>query len=761
VTRRAVPAGIEAQAFNGTVPVGAAVAMERESHEYEDFLAGKRPSLAGSGLTVDPSDINPVLFPFQRDLTRWSLQKGRAALFPDAGLGKTPMQLEWARLSGQRTLILAPLSVARQTVQMAQDLLGMDVPYVRHQDEVRTHQITITNYEMMQHFDPEYFGAVVLDESSILKATEGVYRNKLIDAFERTAFRLCCTATPSPNDTQEITNHSAFLSIMPRRDVLATFFVHAADDARASGWRLKGHARPAFWRWLASWSMAMKKPSDLGYSDEGYELPALSIEPRIVGSNVTLPGKLFAAKLHGVSDRAQVRRQTKEARVKATLDLLTPDEPWILWCGLNDEGRDLARELGDRAILVEGADSPEAKAEALEAFIDSPNAVLVTKPTIAGFGMNFQHCAQMAFVGLSDSYEQYYQSIRRCWRYGQTRPVTAHVVLSEIEESIFANVLRKEREANQLAEELVKHVAAFEKAELGGVDIAGYEYEEGEQAGDKWRMLLGDSAERMADLPDESADLAVFSPPFQALYVYSPTERDLGNCATPDEFFAHMDYITAEMKRVMKPGRIVAVHCAQITAQKVLDGYIGLKDFRGQLIEHYTKHGFIYHREVCIDKDPQAQAIRTHSKALLFKQMRTDRSWLGPAIADFILVFRNGIGDPEVAIDQDPITEEQWIAWARPVWYGIRETETLQAPQKGNDERHIAPLQLGTIERCVRLWSNPGETVLSPFAGIGSEGYVAVKAGRHFVGVELKRSYFDAACRNLRQAEEGISRRML
>ena len=272
-------------------------------------------------------------------------------------------------------------------------------------------------------------------------------------------------------------------------------------------------------------------------------------------------------------------------------------------------------------------------------------------------------------------------------------------------------------------------------------------------SGQNWTMYHGDAAEVLTGVPSESCDFSVYSPPFQALYVYSPTERDLGNCRTPEEFFVHLGFITRELYRVLKPGRLMAVHCAQITAQKVLDGWIGLKDFRGQLIEHYGKHGFYYHREVCIDKDPQAQAIRTHSKALLFVQMRKDRSWIGPAIADYILTFRKGMDDPEVRIDQEALTEEQWIEWARPIWYGIRETDTLQAPPKKNDERHVAPLQLGVIERCVRLWTNPGDVVISPFAGIGSEGYEAVRLGRKFIGVELKPEYFDAACRNLHEAE--------
>jgi DNA modification methylase len=272
-----------------------------------------------------------------------------------------------------------------------------------------------------------------------------------------------------------------------------------------------------------------------------------------------------------------------------------------------------------------------------------------------------------------------------------------------------------------------------------------------QEFGSDWAMYLGDSAEVLHGVPDASIDFAVYSPPFQALYVYSPTERDLGNSRTPGEFFEHLGFITAEQARVMRPGRLVAVHCAQITAQKVLDGHIGLKDFRGALIEHYQGHGFVYHGEVVIDKDPQAQAIRTHAKGLLFVQLRKDSSWLRPALADYVLIFR-APGENAVPIHPD-ISEQQWIEWARPVWYGIRETDTLQRPPKENDERHVAPLQLGTIERCVRLWSNKGETVLSPFAGIGSEGYVAVRLGRRFVGVELKPEYFRTAIENLRRAE--------
>lgn len=442
--------------------------------DYDAFLASKR-SLAPT-MGKQPSAVHSSLFPFQADLTRWAIQKGRAALFADTGLGKTRMQLEWARQIGERTLILAPLAVAKQTVAEGAKL-DIEVTYARAQEQA-SDSITIINYEMLHRFEPSSFGAVVLDESSILKATEGVYRNMLIDVFSETPYRLCCTATPAPNDIQEITNHSAFLGLMKRRDVLATFFVHDSDDARSTGWRLKGHAREAFWRWLASWGMLLKRPSDLGYADGGFALPPLTVAPVVVDAEITLSGRLFPDRIRGVTDRASVRRQTAVSRVAAAAELIEnePGQSFIAWVGLNDEGRLLSRELGERAILVEGSQTPEEKARLIERFIEEPAKVLVTKTTIAGFGMNLQHCARQVFVGINDSFEQYYQAIRRSWRFGQTQPVDVKVVISEPEQAVFENVLRKEREAEGMAQELVKHIAAYERAEIGHVAM-GLDYQ--------------------------------------------------------------------------------------------------------------------------------------------------------------------------------------------------------------------------------------------------------------------------------------------
>src|SRR5436190_6366649 len=394
---------------------------------YEAFLATKRTLAPATGL-VDAGEPHELLFPFQRDLVRWAVRKGRAALFADTGLGKTLMQVEWARLIGERTLIIAPLSVARQTVHEAMKV-GVTVTYSRG---AAPHAgITITNYEMVEHFDPSEYGAVVLDESSILKALDGKTRRRLTDMFAKTPYRLCCTATPAPNDIAEIGNHAEFLGVMPHHEMLSAFFVHGSTDDGKDGWRLKGHAEDAFYRWLASWSMAVRKPSDLGYEDDGFVLPPLTIRPTFVDVDYVPEGQLFFGGLKGITDRSAVRRATLEDRVAKAAELVNAsDDQWIVWHGLNAEGDALIRAIPD-ARLVEGSQSPEEKAEALEAFQDGAFRVLVTKPSIGGFGMNFQNAARMAFVGLSDSWEAYYQSVRRCWRFGQTRPVEATIVLSE------------------------------------------------------------------------------------------------------------------------------------------------------------------------------------------------------------------------------------------------------------------------------------------------------------------------------------------
>lgn len=438
---------------------------------YAEFIRSKALTAPADGIEIDRSHLHPTLFEFQADLVTWALRKGRAAIFAGTGMGKTRMQLDWARLVDVPALVLAPLAVAQQTVEEAA-VLGLDCTYVRNQaeaDALAEGTIAISNYERLDALDPSRFGAVVLDESSILKSFSGVTKKALVEAFRRTRYRLCCTATPAPNDIEEICNHADFLSVMSPQEMRSTFFI-AESRAHQSKYRIKGHARSAFFRWLASWGMSISKPSDLGYPDGDFILPALEVEPIFVETNWKPDGRLFASTLKGVTERSQVRRDTVVERVDKTVELVTAEaQQWLVWVGRNDEGREVSSRLSDtgRAVaLVEGSDSPEDKARALKAFADGEVEVLVTKPSIAGWGMNFQGCSRMAFVGVDDSWESYYQAIRRCWRFGQLHPVHCYVVLADVQEPIFSNLMRKEAQAREMTAELVANVAEYERAEI-------------------------------------------------------------------------------------------------------------------------------------------------------------------------------------------------------------------------------------------------------------------------------------------------------
>lgn len=416
---------------------------------YSEFLRRKVAAAPSLGREVTSADVHPMLHDWQARLVAWAVRTGRAALWEDTGLGKTLQQIEWARLSGDTSLIVAPLAVCQQTVREAAKV-GVQARYVRDGADLGP-GVWVTNYEQVAKFDPARLDAVVLDEASILKNADGKLRRLLTEHFAQVPARLACTATPAPNEPEELCNQAEFLGHATRVNMLAAYFVH--DD---EGWRLKGHARAPMFEWMATWAAALRRPSDVGGSDDGYLLPGLEIIPELIPVEVPAEGQLFATDLGGVGGRARVRRETLEARCARAVELVRaePDEPWLLWAGLNDEAAYLAAAIPG-AVNVDGSMTPEQKADALLRFADGDIRVLVTKPSIASQGLNFQRCARMAFVGLSDSYEQYYQAIRRCYRYGQTRVVHAHVVLSELEAQIAANITRKEREATATTAELV------------------------------------------------------------------------------------------------------------------------------------------------------------------------------------------------------------------------------------------------------------------------------------------------------------------
>jgi superfamily II DNA or RNA helicase len=416
-----------------------------------------------------------MLFDFQAAIVKWAIRRGRAAIFADCGLGKSLMQLEWARQSGDRVLIFAPIAVAEQTILEGKKI-GVDVRKVARPDDGPG--IQITNYEKIEHFVNAPFDAIVLDESGILKSLDGRTRTTLIQEFTNIPRRLCCTATPAPNDLTELANHAQFLGAMSRVEMLATFFVHDSDACGAAGWRLKGHAQDAFWRWVAKWATYVRMPSDLGFDDGDFKLPLLKIRQETVQSDWKPEGMLFAASLGGIGDRRRVRRATIDGRVDRAADVIANGEgQWLVWCGLNDEGDALEKELGDDCVQISGKDSDEEKIEKATRWRDGGVKTLITKLKIFGHGINWQHCYQELFLGLGDSWEQYYQGIRRCWRFGQKHPVDVVIVTSDAEQSVADNVRRKEDDAATMAEEIIKHAKGAMRSEIIGTDKQPETYE--------------------------------------------------------------------------------------------------------------------------------------------------------------------------------------------------------------------------------------------------------------------------------------------
>lgn len=423
--------------------------------EYEKFLATK--SLMPSPTGFDCDAVSAELYPFQRDLVRWALRVGRAAIFADTGLGKSRMEVEWARRVAEHAttdvLILAPLAVAAQTVREGEKI-GVTVTLCRDGADVKP-GINITNYDRLHRFDLARFGGVVLDESSIIKHHDAKTFTQLVESFRNTQWKLCASATPAPNDFTELGTHAEFLNVCSRAEMLSEFFIHDAADT--GEWRLKGHARKVFWQWVSAWGALVRKPSDLGYADDGYNLPPLNLHHHTIASSTdTLRrmGVLFADQARDLTERRNARKASAEERVRQCADLVrSSGDQWLVWGDLNVETQGLAK-LVDDAVEIAGPDDPDKKEQAILDFAEGRIRVLVTKPSIAGWGVNLQRCSNIAFIGVSDSWESYYQAVRRCYRFGQRNPVEVHIFASDVEGSVIDNLARKEADARRMADEL-------------------------------------------------------------------------------------------------------------------------------------------------------------------------------------------------------------------------------------------------------------------------------------------------------------------
>ena len=733
--------------------------MSTSIAEYEQLIAAKVKRQPNFGF--EPLPFIAPLFDWQKRIVEWAVRKGRAALFEDCGLGKTIQQLEWAsqvaRQSGGSVLILTPLAVAEQTASEA-SRFGIAAQVASSGEQASGPGIWITNYEKLDKFDPANFAGVVLDESSILKSFTGKTRKDLTDAFRDTPYRLACTATPSPNDYTELGQHADFLGVCSPQQMLATYFINDTFDT--GDWRLKRHAESAFWKWLASWAACISKPSDIGFSDDGYILPPLNIQPVVVEVDETESrgDDLFRIATLSATTMHREMRITAPLRAQAVASLVNgSSEPWIVWCNTNDEA-DALSELIPDAVEVRGSDDAKHKRDALAGFSSGKHRVIITKPSIAGFGLNWQHCCKVAFVGLSYSFEDFYQALRRSYRFGQTRQVDAYLIQAKTEGAI-VRAIDKKVEQHQQMQANMKHAAkALEFEAMQTLEANTNIYTE---AGDGWTIHHGDCVRVCVDkIPDQSIGLSVFSPPFADLFTYSNDPQDMGNCDSMAEFMKQFDALIAQLFRIMKPGREVAVHCVDLLSTKWKHGRIEFQDFSGEIIRAFWRNGFMFHSRICIWKSPVTEMQRTKAHGLLYKTFRTDTSACRVGCADYLLVFRApGESSDPVVKDPNKYPVEWWQEAASPVWMTVDQGRVLngESARDHADERHICPLQLDVIERAVELWSNPGDIVFSPFMGIGSEGVSAVRLGRQFVGAELKRSYFDQALANIRNAKAQLT----
>jgi len=710
--------------------------------EYKEFLEQKKKTFIESGFDIDENNLNSNLFDFQKFAVKTALQKGRFALFFDCGLGKTLMQLSWSEAvfnqTNKKVLVLAPLAVVEQTKDEAVKF------------GISKQCFDITNYDQLKNIDCSVYSGVVLDESSILKGRDGKLSSLIIESFKNTPYKLACTATPSPNDHMELGQHSEFLGAMSYLEMLAMYFVH--DGGETSKWRLRKHAKDPFWKYVCTWSMACDKPDTLGFCHQGYDLPEIEfIEHIIPVENNTQ--SLFGDVAVSATDLHQDLKRSFDLRIEKTKELVNnSNEQWLIWTLKNDEADVLSKEIKN-SVNVQGSDSPEYKAKNLNGFAKNDFQNLITKTSIASFGMNYQNCSNMVFTSYDFKFEAFYQAVRRSYRFGQKNKVKVHILVPESQTNVRATILEKQQRHFEMIQEMAKYSSESDYTSAKSkVNIMNREIKT-----EKYHLLNGDCVQESKKIADNSADLVVFSPPFAELYVYSDKEEDMGNVSDYNQFEQHFKFLIPELKRILKSGRICAIHCMDLPIQKGKEGYIGLRDFSGMLIEWFQEHGFIYHSRATIWKNPVTEMQRTKALGLLHKTIKKDSSMTRVGIPDYVLFFRNE-GENETPIthqDTDPSRKDYlpvdlWQKYASPVWYDIDYSRTLQyrSGRDGNDEKHICPLQLDTIERVIHLYSNEGETVFSPFGGIGSEGFQALKMGRNSISIELKESYFALNAKN-------------
>jgi DNA modification methylase/superfamily II DNA or RNA helicase len=704
---------------------------------YEQFLESKTKSFIESGFDIDESYLNSNLFEFQKYIVKISLKKGRFAIFADCGLGKTLMQLEFANQINKKynkpVLILAPLAVVEQTIQEGKKF---NISINRFDDNI-DNKIYITNYDQLKNIDTSLFFGVVLDESSILKGKDGKLSNLLIESFKSTPYKLACTATPSPNDHMELGMHVEFLSYDTYDNMKSMYFIQDQKIKSSDKWRLRKHAEDSFWKFVCTWSISLDNPCSLGYDNDNYKLPDIEYIEHIIPVKND-QNTLFNINAVSATDlNKDLRKSLKNRLEKAAEIVNNSDDQWIIWGLQNAETNELSKIINN-SVNVQGSDKSEIKAKNLLGFAKNEFKVLITKTSIASFGMNYQNCHNMLFCSYDFKFEAFYQAVRRCYRFGQKMPVKVHLLIPESQSNVRNSILEKQNKHFEMIKQMSKYSANTNYKKNKTMSITNKEIKT-----DNYWLINGDCIKEIKKIDNESIDYSFFSPPFADLYTYSDDPKDLSNVRNDDEFYKHFNYLVPELFRILKPGRLISMHIMQGTTSKGKDGFLSIKDFRGELIRLFQKNNFYFHAEKMIRKNPQLAAVRTKNQQLMHGQTKRDSSINRPGLADYVITFRKP-GVNKIPI-RNNLSFDLWCKLAEPVWMDINESDVISNFRKAksnNDEKHMTPTQLSVIRNCYLLWSNKGDTIFSPFGGVGSEGCQALKMDRKSINIELKESYF-------------------
>ncbi len=818
---------------------------------YRDFLLSKMVAADHQGIDVEPEDVNPALQPHQRDAVVWAVRGGRRALFESFGLGKTVQQIEILRLitqqEGGQALIVAPLEVRHEFVRDGHNILGVDIEYVRTMTEIKAnnHQILITNYERVRDgdIDPNYFTVVTLDEASVLRGYGTKTYQTFLTKFQKVRYKFVATATPSPNKYKELIHYAGYLGIMDTGQALTRFFKR--DSTKANNLTLYPHKEEEFWLWMSTWALFITKPSDLGYDDTGYDLPPLKVIYHEVAVDHATAGaeddgqiKMFRDAAIGLKDAAKEKRESIPDRVAKMREIIDadPDEHYIIWHDLEAERKAIKKELPE-VKWIYGSQQEDERAQTSIDFADGRIKYLATKPRISGSGVNFQrHCRKAIFLGVGYKFNDFIQAIHRIYRYLQPGYVEIHIIHSESEQAILDALKAKWNQHNALVEQMTAIVRKHGLASTDVITKLARNIFDGrnEVTGKRFTAVHADNVFETVNMADNSVDLIVTSIPFSNHYEYTPTYNDFGHTRDNDQFFEQMDYLTPELMRILKPGRVAAIHVKDriLFGNATGTGMPTVDPFSDLTTAHMRAHGFQFFGRITVVTDVVRENNQTYR--LGWTEQTKDGTKMGVGCPEYILLFRKLPTDTSRAYADDPVvktkaeyTRAQWQidahafwrssgdrllvaeelanipvsdlqaiyreytretiynyrehvelakeleerkklpasfmvvapgSWQQDhVWDDVNRMRTLNGEQARKElEMHVCPLQFDIVERLINRFSNKGELVMDPFAGLMTVPYMAVKMGRRGLGIELNEDSFRDGVMYLRMAEQEV-----